>query len=220
MGKVSLALIVGLVLAGLLLFFLDEGAEQMPPTEFVANEAPHADSMFPESTLSESSRSNAPGTAEVRGVAESVATGEGVRPIAEEESSGSEPPPPSVPITLPAEFDWLSSDPSHQSFEREAIDPVWSFNTEAQINRFFAEHPEIISKYGFPTIHCRTTRCRVLITAYGIDESSLVREFGRSLNLNSDYSKRPWVEQFEFGTIVTNSQDGVTTLSWVLSKRE
>lgn len=213
MGKASLGLIVGVVVTGLAFFLLNEAPQEVL-TSFTANEAPGTDSTPPEASPDETNqaaRSDLPETAEA------AASTDGVTPTVEAERGASEPAP-AIPIVLPREFDWLSSEPGFQRFEREDIDPTWSAPMEAQINRYFAERPDITSKYGFPTVHCRTKQCQIYFAVYGIDESTLVPELGRSLA--ADYADQPWAEQFGLVIVTTNNQDGVTTLIWGLGRKE
>ena len=118
-----------------------------------------------------------------------------------------------MPITLPPEFDWLVSDPGFVDFQRKPVDAA-SIETEAEISRFFAERPELTAAFGFPTIHCRTRACEVLIVASG-DESSVNDEFAQALR-DAEIADQPWFNQLWFHAFATRSRDGVTSLRWEL----
>lgn len=132
------------------------------------------------------------------------------------ESDASLEPAPLLPISLPAEFAWLSTTPGFLDFQRQDIDPNWSSQTERQIGDYLIGNAEIVSEYGVPTVHCRTTSCKVLIASYGSSEDTLSEEL-RQL-LAKDYASQPWSTQF-IGSIQTYEQDGVETLVWTLARR-
>jgi hypothetical protein len=87
----------------------------------------------------------------------------------------------------------------HELIQREPVDPVWSAATELQIQTYLAERPEITSKYGFPTVNCRTTRCEVAFVAYGIDDEDRVA------------SQQGLTPEFN---VQVNRQNGVATILW------
>lgn len=135
-------------------------------------------------------------------------------------------PPPTRPITLPPEFAWLKDnpDPFHEQLQREAIDPDWSFATEAQIATFLAENPEISSKYGQPTVTCRISGCELSFVAYGVDETVLqVMGLATGQSVFWAIMDYPWAGQFvnPQNTLFNSHTDGnVTTILWHLVRDE
>ncbi|MDX1440546.1 MAG: hypothetical protein R3284_11660 [Rubricoccaceae bacterium] len=75
------------------------------------------------------------------------------------------------PTPLPPAFDWMAGHPYvdlfHEQFQREYIDSVWATPTQADLERLVYDRPEIVAKYGAPTIRCHTTRCEVIFVASG-----------------------------------------------------
>ena len=134
----------------------------------------------------------------------------------------SKEPPPTQPIMLPSEFAWLTENPdsAHERLQREAIDPDWSFATEAQIVTFLAEHPEIRQKYGQPTVTCRTSGCELAFVAYGVNETVFqIMEGGMFHSVND----QPWADQFwnpGDNWFNAHTEGDVTTILWHLIKDE
>ena len=131
-------------------------------------------------------------------------------------------PPPVQPISLPPEFDYLSSDPldPHELTQREPVDPAWAATTTMQINGYLAARPEITSKYGFPQIECRTTRCEMAFIATGVGDAKDFRE------LTADFFDEDWTGQFRLGAppgvriinLSVRNQGDITTLLWNVSQ--
>jgi len=75
------------------------------------------------------------------------------------------------PTPLPPSFDWMSDRPYvdffHEQFQREYIDSAWATPTQADLERLVYDRPEIVAKYGAPTIRCHSTRCEVIFLASG-----------------------------------------------------
>ena len=146
-------------------------------------------------------------------------------------------PPPDHPILLPPEFDHLSQNPDiwHELIQREPVDPAWSAATELQISTYLANRPEITSRYGFPIVNCRATRCEAAFLSYGLEDESraaaqqgLTPEFLIALNFrnqNAEVYEQAWAEQFGYVlnrdendprilNVQVNSQNDVTTILW------
>jgi hypothetical protein len=140
--------------------------------------------------------------------------------------------PSSVPpIELPPEFNYLlTEDPSriHEQIQREPVDPLWSYQMEANLRSFYSSHPQIAGKYGFPTINCRTDWCELAFVAYGMNRSRepseqgappmrLISEF---LSENTELSEQPWGDQLNserFPSVRT--EPGGTLFLWHLSRK-
>lgn len=133
------------------------------------------------------------------------------------------------PLPLPPEFDWLSESPSisHELIQREAVDPEWSAVTENKLIGYFGRHPEITDMFGFPTVHCRSTRCEIQVVRHGVTE-----QFASNANYNWSRYNRPlftesWADEFGHGpnadSPVLNYDiktiDGVTTILWHIVKQ-
>jgi hypothetical protein len=131
-------------------------------------------------------------------------------------------PPPTQPINLPPEFDYLSSDPldPHELTQREPVDAAWAATTEMRINGYLAARPEITSKYGFPQIECRTTRCELAFVATGVGDAKDFRD------LTADFFAEDWTERFRIGAppgvgiinLSVRNQGDITTLLWNFSQ--
>jgi hypothetical protein len=128
--------------------------------------------------------------------------------------------PPSQAIVLPSEFDYLSDDPSdnHELIQRENVDAVWAATTEAHIQTYLAERPEVITKYGYPKVECRATRCELAFVAQGVGAAEDFRD------LNAGFFDQDWTNQFKVrevspGIINLNvrNQGDVTTILWHLT---
>lgn len=135
---------------------------------------------------------------------------------------------PTLPLTLPLEFDWLRPRPdrtTHWSewLPQEPIDPVWSAQAEADLNSYLATNPEIIAKYGFPTIDCRTSACVAAFVSYDpvLAESERPTDIGMTVfrEENQGFFEGQWGEQFvDVFSAESRSRDGATTIAWVLRR--
>jgi len=141
-------------------------------------------------------------------------------------------PPPTLPIVLPREFSYLTEIPNfyHERLQREMPDPNWFAQTEADLRTYFAAHPEITNKYGFPTISCRTSGCAVAFVAYGLEYPAVtgagtdgpsfaaVMAFRRD---NQAFFDGPLGPRFngELGVVSDSRVEGdVTTIYWILPR--
>jgi hypothetical protein len=144
--------------------------------------------------------------------------------------------PPEQPITLPPEFDWLSENRSenHEFIQREPVDPTWSITAGRQIEGHFIDRPELSQEFGYPIIHCRTTRCEVAFVSYevhaadaaaGARVEGLDTEFFSAIRFRtslSEFASHPGAEQFEpiqHDDLDVHVEDGVTTILWHLFRR-
>jgi hypothetical protein len=138
-------------------------------------------------------------------------------------------PPPTAPIWLPREFSWLAEDPSnaHELLQRQSVDPTWSLVAEAQLYNYFAERPEITTRFGIPTIACRVTGCEIAFVSSSVDSETFQTEqapnaqFATMMEFagaNSELFEQPWADQFERGTngvpSAMHTEGGVTTVLW------
>jgi hypothetical protein len=128
------------------------------------------------------------------------------------------------PITLPPEFEWIAENLYreffHERMQREQIDGSWASATESQLSRFLYRRPELVSKYGVPTVRCHTTQCEVTFVTHGIfDDPSVASTVVRSL-FDDSFEEMGGI--FDCGPgecwADANSQDGVVTIFWAMTK--
>ena len=130
------------------------------------------------------------------------------------------------PIFLPPEFDWLAEnlyrDVFHERMQREPIDAAWAGTMEPELLRFIYRRPDVVQKYGAPTVRCHTTQCEVTFLATGVyDDPSVARADARALfdnsfvELDGMFDCGPgecWAEAIY--------QDGIVTIFWGMTKDE
>ena len=241
MIKVILGMIIGAVLA--MIFVLSwtdsrtlEGTLTEAPSESrvtaeVTNSAP---------VRSESLSGVAPGPSRglpnLSELSERVQEAKRELELAEAELERALEGPPEIPISLPPEFDWLSEEVSenHELIQRELVDPAWSAEARAHIENMFSDRPELFEQFGYPTIHCRTTRCEAAFVLYDVNDKDataaastegLTTEFFTALRFRTTIGQnasQPLIDQFSpIGPddLDVNVEDGVTTILWHLSKR-
>lgn len=128
-------------------------------------------------------------------------------------------------IPLPSEFDWLSTRGGllhslHERIQREYRDDTWATPAETRLQSYVYERPEILKRYGYPTITCRTTLCEITFVGYGINDSAdivqqnLVLEMFRAPMdglLSTEPGSRIWN---------TNSHNGITTIMLSFKRSE
>lgn len=129
-----------------------------------------------------------------------------------------------VAIPTPREFDQIPETEVywhhdawrqlHGELEREPIDPSWSVAAEAAISGAINQSQEI-TRYGTPTINCRTTLCQVQMVVYGandIDEGKWSTHFGTVYRKISP--------DFDIKDMSVAQENGVTAIVLSLSKTE
>lgn len=134
------------------------------------------------------------------------------------------------PIELPREFDWVSERPTaavnHDLIQREPIDPDWAYATEEQVMSWVAKQPELIQKYGYPAVFCRTTTCELQFVSYDAAETQTATIFGWN-GATASLLEESWGDQFaspsQFGNPINgyvdvNAKNGVTTILWHLRR--
>jgi len=243
MGKAALGFIAGVALTGMVFLLFDEASEDIP-AEPVLIEVPDSAARIPE-PIAATGLQTVPSMGEANsesGVVSSASADDRLPNLEELKQRAdatrrandaaqrellraqrlarwADEPPPSLPIVLPAEFDYLLDDPSdnHERIQREAIDPVWAATTETQIHGYLATRPKATEEYGYPTVHCRTTRCEIAFVAYGVGEA---REFRSAI---SGVLDEPWMDQFTSGGVSLinaniHNRGDVTTILWHLTR--
>jgi hypothetical protein len=130
------------------------------------------------------------------------------------------------PITLPPEFEWIAENTYrslfHERMQREPIDVGWAGAIGPELESFIYNQPEIVQKYGAPTVRCHTTRCEVTFLSTGvIDDPSVARADARALfeaslvEMDGRFNCGPgecWAE--------AETQDGIVTIFWGMTKDE
>jgi hypothetical protein len=145
-------------------------------------------------------------------------------------------PPTDQPIYLPRELEHLRAVDVFQRFERRPIDPNWSPHAEIQLSNYFAQHPELVSVYGMPAIHCRATVCLALFIASGYVDHARnypdpkLAKIGETMfgatdifrADNREFFNDPVAKQFSDKEGVMGEgrvKDGVATFFWLLPRR-
>ena len=134
-------------------------------------------------------------------------------------------PPPTLPIALPPEFEYLSGNSSFERLQREPIDPDWYAQAEAQLYAYLAANPRITQKYGYPTIHCRMTACGVAFLSHDptLAETPFLTSHAAFTEDNLELFEGPWGDQFsdQVGILADiHIEDGVTTFYWRVLRDE
>lgn len=131
------------------------------------------------------------------------------------------------PVTLPPEFAWLAEADYRTPYDliqREPVDLDWAPMTEAQLQSYFSTRQELINEYGWPVIHCGTTRCLVAFVVYGTksDLVSTVSMQNRFKARVEDYlisAAESGLDNSNCECVTVHSEDGVGTLLWTLLRQ-
>ena len=246
MGKAILGIVVGFVLAGLLVLFWGDSDEIEGMLSAPSNDSrsdqdviSREESIAPTQVqaASEAASDTNENAASLDVLAARVSEAERELRLAQDALQRATELPPGQPISLPPEFDWLTENPSenHEIIQREPLDPAWSATAHSHLENFFTDRLELSEEFGYPTIHCRTTRCEAAFVRYGVDESDVAAgervedlspEFFTAIRFRNEIAQnagQPLIDQFSPirpEDLDVNIEDGVTTILWHLSRRE
>lgn len=126
------------------------------------------------------------------------------------------------PTPLPPQFDWMAGslylNLFHEQFQREYIDSAWAAPTQRSLERLVYDRPEIIEKYGAPTIRCHSTRCEVIFVASGEWASA-----GNDVQELHDATLDEMPEVFDCETgdcwAVARNEGGAASIFWGIERK-
>lgn len=122
------------------------------------------------------------------------------------------------PVPLPPEFDWLEESVFHEYMQREPID-LSASSKEAQLAEYLFSRPQMVQRYGTPTIRCHTNRCLVTWVSYGSSETADVVQ--SDLRTVTGAAGQEMTEHFECSGpggcfLRTHVEDGLATAIWAV----
>ena len=99
---------------------------------------------------------------------------------------------------------------ANEAWSNEPRDPAWAPMATTEFSNYVSGIPALL-RNGFPEIDCRSTSCKIEVTAYGAEALSVEEWFVMLREGIDDYA---WTNRWSVMGFQTSQSDGATTATW------